>query len=146
MVERIYKVAYGDATAGSTFGGAHQLAVPIVRFKEFLRDTQAIGLGVVVLQPGWETVLENNKQAFASEFAQRSRFTTALPTTMTPSQFVDKLNQNAGNVLAASDRAIAIACLAAPRTLAIQRRAPKRCDRSPRVRTFTTLNSIARSC
>ena len=28
---------------------------------------------------------------------------------MTPSQFVDKLNQNAGNVLAASDRAIAIA-------------------------------------
>ena len=109
LVERIYKVAYGDATAGSTFGGAHQLAVPIVRFKEFLSDTQAIGLGVVVLQPGWETVLENNKQAFASEFAQRSRFTTALPTTMTPSQFVDKLNQNAGNVLAASDRAIAIA-------------------------------------
>ncbi|PYS26197.1 MAG: hypothetical protein DMF75_22535 [Acidobacteria bacterium] len=109
LVERIYKVAYGDATAGSTFGGAHQLPVPIVRFKEFLRDTQQIGLGVVVLQPGWEQVLENNKQAFAADFAQRSRFTTALPTTMTPAQFVDKLNQNAGNVLSASDRATAIA-------------------------------------
>src|SRR5437763_7322349 len=109
LVERMYKVAYGDATAGSTFGEAHQLPVPIVRFKEFLRDTQAIGLGVVVLQPGWETVLENIKQAFASEFAQRSRFTTALPTTMTPAQFVDKLNQNAGNVLSASDRTAAIA-------------------------------------
>jgi hypothetical protein len=108
LVERIYKVAYGDAMAGSTFGGAHQLPVPIVRFKEFLWDTQEIGLGVVVNQTGWETVLENNKQAFASEFAQRSRFTTALPTTLTPAQFVDKLNQNAGNVLSASDRTTAI--------------------------------------
>ena len=109
LVERMYKVAYGDATSTSTFGGAHQLAVPIVRFKEFLRDTQQIGLGVVVGQTGWETVLENNKQAFASEFVQRSRLKTALPTTMTPAQFVDKLNQNAGNVLSAGDRAIAIA-------------------------------------
>src|SRR5205807_3391378 len=108
LVERMYKVAYGDASGASTFGGAHQLAVPIVRFKEFLRDTQQIGLGVIVNQPGWETVLENNKQAFAADFGQRSRFTTALPTTMTPAQFVDKLNQNAGNVLSASDRATAI--------------------------------------
>src|SRR2546421_1467710 len=109
LVERIYKVAYGDATVGSTFGGAHQLPAPIVRCKEFLRDTQEIGLGVVVNQTGWETVLENNKQGFAADFVQRSRFTTALPTTMTPAQFVDKLNQNAGNVLSASDGATAIA-------------------------------------
>ena len=109
LVERMYKVAYGDATVGSTFGGAHQLPAPIVRCKEFLRDTQEIGLGVVVNQTGWETVLENNKQAFAADFVQRSRFTTALPTTMTPAQFVDKLNQNAGNVLSASDGATAIA-------------------------------------
>jgi hypothetical protein len=104
----MYKVAYGDATAASTFGGAHQLPAPIVRFKEFLRDTQQIGLGVIVNQTGWETVLENNKQAFAADFVQRSRFTTALPATMTPAQFVDQLNQNAGNVLSASDRTTAI--------------------------------------
>ena len=109
LVERMYKVAYGDAAVGSTFGGAHQLPAPIVRCKEFLRDTQEIGLGVVVNQTGWETVLENNKQGFAADFVQRSRFTTALPTTMTPAQFVDKLNQNAGNVLSASDGATAIA-------------------------------------
>ena len=109
LVERLYKTAYGDASATSTFGGIHQLAVPIIRFNEFLRDTQEIGLGVVVNQTGWETVLENNKQAFAADFVQRSRFTTALPTTMTPAQFVDKLNQNAGNVLSASDGATAIA-------------------------------------
>src|SRR2546426_9012548 len=109
LVERIYKVAYSDASGASTFGGTHQLPVPIVRFNEFLPDTQQIGQGVVVGQTGWETVLENNKQAFTSEFVQRSRFTTALPTTMTPAQFVDKLNQNAGNVLSASDGATAIA-------------------------------------
>src|SRR6202011_25253 len=52
--------------------------------------------------------LENNKQSFASEFVQRSRFTTALPTTLTPAQFVDNLNQKAGSVLSASERTTAI--------------------------------------
>lgn len=104
LVERMYKTAYGDATGTSTIGGAHQLPVPIVRYREFLVDTQQISQGVIVGQSGWETVLENNKQAFAANFVQRSRFTTALPTSMTPDQFVDKLNQNAGNVLSASER------------------------------------------
>jgi hypothetical protein len=84
--------------------------VPVVRFNEFLTDTQRVGQGVVVLQAGWEQALENNKQAYALEFVQRSRFTAAdaFPTTMTPSEFVDKLSQNAGNVLSASERAAAI--------------------------------------
>ena len=43
LVERIYKVAYGDASGASTFNGSHQLAVPIIRFGEFLPDTQEIG-------------------------------------------------------------------------------------------------------
>ncbi len=63
---------------------------------------------MVVGQTGWETVLENNKQAFTSEFVQRSRFTTALPTTLTPAQFVDNLNQNAANVLSPNERTTAI--------------------------------------
>ena len=104
----MYKVAYGDATAASTFGGAHQLPAPIVRLKEFLRDTQQIGLGVIVNQTGWETVLENNKQAFAADFVQRSRFTTAFATTLTPAQFVDALFTNAGVTPSASDRQTAI--------------------------------------
>src|SRR5438552_487991 len=109
LVERIYKTAYGNGSGNSTFGGTHQLAVPIVRFNEFLPDTQQIGIGVVVGATGWETVLENNKQAFTNDFVQRSRFTTAFPTTMSPAQFVDKLNTNAGNVLLSSERAAAIA-------------------------------------
>ncbi|HYW72638.1 MAG TPA: Calx-beta domain-containing protein [Pyrinomonadaceae bacterium] len=99
LVERMYKVAYGDGVGTSRLGGSHQLAVPIVRFNEFLQDTQRIGRGVVVLQTGWEAALEANKQAYALEFVQTARFTNAFPTTMTPADFVDKLNQNAGNVL-----------------------------------------------
>ena len=109
LVERLYKSAYGDATGTSTLNGTHQLPVPIIRFSEFLMDTQQIGQGVVVGAPGWEQQLENNKQAFTAAFVQRSRFTNALPTTLTPTQFVDQLNANAGNVLSPTERAAAIA-------------------------------------
>jgi TolB protein len=104
LVERVYKAAYGDATGTSTFGGTHQIPVPIIRLNEFLPDTQEIGNGVIVNQPGWEQVLENNKQAFLTEFVQRNRFTTAYPQSMTAGQFVDKLNDNAGNVLSVAER------------------------------------------
>jgi uncharacterized delta-60 repeat protein len=108
LVERIYKASYGDAIGASTFPSAHQLSVPIVRLNEFLPDTQEIGRGVIVNQTGWETALENNKQAFTLEFVQRSRFTAAFPTSMTPSGFVDKLFLNAGVTPSASDRTAAI--------------------------------------
>src|ERR1700752_1990407 len=104
LVERLYKTAYGDTSGSSTFGGAHQLAVPIVRLNEFLSDTQQIGFGVVVGQTGWEQVLENNKVAFTDEFVQRSRFTSAFASSLTSAQFVDQLNLNAGNPLSQSER------------------------------------------
>src|SRR5207237_2295873 len=83
-------------TGTSTFGGTHQLPVPVVRFNEFLPDTQQIGQGVVVNVGNWQQQLENNKQAFALDFVQRSRFTTAFQTSLTPAQFVDLLFFNAG--------------------------------------------------
>ena len=104
LVERIYKTAYGDAIGSSTFPSAHQLAVPIVRLNEFLPDTQEIGQGVVVGQGNWQQQLEDNKNAFTSEFVQRSRFTTAFPTSMTPAQFVDALNANSGGALSTAER------------------------------------------
>lgn len=109
LVERMYKTAYGDATGNSTIGGAHQLAVPIVRFDEFLKDTQRIGRGVVVLQPGWEQQLETNKQVYAGEFVQTARFASAYPTPMTPTQFVQTLFQNAGLATTDADSAAAVA-------------------------------------
>ena len=94
LVERLYKTAFGNLP---------NAPVP-VRFSEFLPDTQEIGHGVVVGQTGWEIALENNKQAFAAEFVNRSRFTSAFPSSMTAAQFVDALNTNAGNALSQIDR------------------------------------------
>lgn len=104
LIERIYKAAYGDAIEQTTGGGTHDIAVPIVRPGEFLLDTQEIRQNVVVGQTGWETVLENNKRTFVDFFTQRDRFKSAFPTSMTAMQFVDKVNENAGNVLSASER------------------------------------------
>ena len=103
LVERIYKAAYGDATSTSTFPSNHQLSVPSARLNEFLSDTQEIGQGVVVGQGDWRQQIENHKLAFASEFVARSRFTGAYPSSMTATQFVDKLNINAGNPLSQSE-------------------------------------------
>jgi subtilisin family serine protease len=95
LVERIYKASYGDGTGASGTGGPHNLTVPIIRLNEFVPDTQRIGQGVIVNQGNWQAQLEANKQAFTAEFVQRSRFLTAFPLTMTPGEYVDKLNDNA---------------------------------------------------
>jgi hypothetical protein len=108
LVERMYKAAYGSATGTSTIGGAHQLAVPIVRLDDFLLDGELISDGLIVGQTGWETVLENNKQSFAAEFVQRPRFKTAFAASMTPAQFVDGLFANAAVTPSPSDRQTAI--------------------------------------
>jgi hypothetical protein len=109
LVERTYKTAFGDASGSSTNGGApHQLAVPVVRFNELSLDVQQVGQDVVVGQSGWQAMLENNKQNFTSQFVQRSRFASAYPTSMSPSQFVDQLDQNSGRFLSSSERATAI--------------------------------------
>jgi hypothetical protein len=94
LVYRMYKAAYGNMSGGP---------VPI-KFDEFLPDTRAIGQGVIVNQPGWEQLLENNKQVFTSDFAQRTRFTDAFPMLMSTADFVDKLNANADSPLSQSER------------------------------------------
>ncbi|CAN5656757.1 hypothetical protein BH20ACI3_BH20ACI3_14800 [soil metagenome] len=104
LVERLYKAAYGSAQRTSTLGGTHQLSVPMVRLKEFLPDTQQIGRGVIIGQPGADQLLENNKQALIAEFVLRSRFTTAYPISMPLAQFVDTLNANAGGPLSQGER------------------------------------------
>jgi len=108
LVERLYKVAYGDFLGTSTLGGNHTLFVPIVRLNEFLSDTQAMGKGVVIGAPGADQLLESNKQAVIADFVQRSRFTTQYPAGMTSAAFVNALNANASNggtqVLSPSER------------------------------------------
>ncbi|HEY0431539.1 MAG TPA: NF038122 family metalloprotease, partial [Pyrinomonadaceae bacterium] len=103
LVERLYKVAYGDGVGTSTLNGTHQLAVPIVRLNEFLPDTQQIGRGVVIGQPGAEQLLESNKQALIAEFVQRSRFLTKYPLAMSPGAFVNELAANTGSGIVSPD-------------------------------------------
>jgi hypothetical protein len=90
LVYRFYKSAYGNISG----------AVPVpLRLNEFLPDTQRIGQGVVVNVGNWQQQLDDNKTAFAEAFVQRPRFLAAYPLTLTPTQFVEGLNAQAGGVL-----------------------------------------------
>ncbi|HEX7313823.1 MAG TPA: SBBP repeat-containing protein [Pyrinomonadaceae bacterium] len=72
--------------------------------KTFLKDTQQIGLGVVVGATDWEKTLEANKRAYMNAFVQRADFLTAYPLSMTAEQFVDALNANTGGALTQGER------------------------------------------
>ena len=104
LAERMYKVAYGDASGASTLGGNHNFSVPIIRRSEFLPDTLELSNGVIIGQPGATLLLEANKVAFANDFVSRARFTTAYPGSMSNATFVDTLNTNSGNALDSGQR------------------------------------------
>jgi hypothetical protein len=108
LVERMFKSAYGDVNGTSTLGGAHTVSVPVVRLLEFLYDTQEIGNGVIIGQPGADLLLESNKQAVILDFVKRARFTTAFPTSLTPAAFVDGLFANTGVAPTTIDRTAAM--------------------------------------
>jgi glucose/arabinose dehydrogenase len=74
------------------------------RFREFLRDTQTIGRGVVVGRGDWQQQLEANQRAFIAEFVTRPEFVAEFPLDMTPAAFIDKLNANAGLSLSQAER------------------------------------------
>jgi hypothetical protein len=116
LAYRTYKVAYGDTTSPNV-----AVAVPIIRLQEFLHDAQRLGQGVQVGIGDWQAQLEANKNAYTREFVTRQRFVTAYPLTMTAVQFVDQLNQNAGNVLSPGERDQLIAELSAAADVTIGR-------------------------
>jgi hypothetical protein len=73
------------------------------RYELFLPDVQEIGHGVVVLAPGWEQLLESNKQAFANDWVTRPEF-RAIYDSKSNANYVDILFANAGVVPNADDR------------------------------------------
>jgi hypothetical protein len=78
------------------------------RSLEFLRDTQAVGRGVVVGATGWEAQLEANKVAYASEFVNRPEFAALYGSGQTPAEFVDALYAHAAITPSAAERQAAI--------------------------------------
>jgi hypothetical protein len=98
LVYRMYKTGHGNLS---------NAPVP-VRYGEFLADTQQIGQGVVIGQPGADQKLDANKLAFALGFVLRLRFTLDHPTSQTPGQFVDALYGNAGVTPSVSERSAAV--------------------------------------
>jgi hypothetical protein len=105
LAYRTYKAAYGDASGQAMVQGAPvQIPVPIIRLQEFLADSHAIGEDVVCCSTQAQQQLEANKVAYFIAFVARQRFLNDYPLTMTPAEFVDKLNLKAGNVLSTSER------------------------------------------
>ena len=82
--EGIPLARYGQASFGK-----------LPRFREFLRDSQEIGRGVVIGQPGADQQLEKNKQDFTAAWVARPEFVVAFGA-MSEAQFVDALFTNAG--------------------------------------------------
>jgi len=99
LVYRTYKTAYGDAASPNVAG-----TVPIVKLNEFLTDSHQLGENVIVGTQGWEQQLETNTVAYMRQFVNEPRFLNAFPLNMTPAEFVDKLNTNAGGVLTQLER------------------------------------------
>ncbi len=104
LVFRFYKETFTDSV-GRPRG--------MPRYREFLRDTQEIGRGVVVGMGDWQTQLETNKQNFAQRWVQSSEFVAEFPGTMTAAQFVDKLFLNSEVTPTTDERNAAIAAFGA---------------------------------
>ena len=79
---------------------AHRSSDPVIlRYREFLHDTQEIGSGVVVGTEGWEQKRNANTDPFVKSFVARRETELFYPVGMTPAEYVDTLNANAGGVL-----------------------------------------------
>ena len=96
----------------AAFGNFTGEPVPVAR-EEMLRDMQVLGAGVVVGAEGWEQKLGQNKETYFTQLASSSRFTTHYPQTLTPGQYVDALNANAGGALSRGERDALVAELSA---------------------------------
>jgi hypothetical protein len=102
FVYRVNKAAYGNLPGAP---------VPI-KMDMFVGETAWVGQGVIVGQPGWEQILESNKQSLLFDpdmgNPMGDNFTSAYPASMTPAAFVDALFANAGVVPSSTDRTAAI--------------------------------------
>jgi hypothetical protein len=97
-VVRMQRVAFGKFSADPALR---------VSYLQFMRDTRQIAAGVVVGQPGYDTLLEQNKQAYATQLVNSSGFLARFPI-MPAAQYVDALIASTGLAVTAAERTAAI--------------------------------------
>jgi hypothetical protein len=78
-----------------------------VTYRELIRDQRQVGEGVVVGQPGYEQILEANKNAYAAQVVVRGDFAARFAQT-TADAYVDALYASAGVQPSASERQEAV--------------------------------------
>ncbi|HJQ31635.1 MAG TPA: FG-GAP-like repeat-containing protein [Pyrinomonadaceae bacterium] len=97
-------------TRKAAFGNLAGTPVPVTR-AEMVADASVIGNGVIVNAVGWEQKLEQNKRAYFDQMVASQRFVGLYPQTLSPEQFVDALNSNAGGALSSAERDALVADL-----------------------------------
>lgn len=80
----------------------------VPRYVELHRDGQKLQQNVIVGQPNWETLLEQNKLGFALDWVARADFIAEYPTTMTRDEYIDKLFLRSGAAPTAQERNLAL--------------------------------------
>ncbi|HKP48277.1 MAG TPA: Calx-beta domain-containing protein [Pyrinomonadaceae bacterium] len=95
------------------FGRKSNEAATRVPYTQFMRDAQQVGRGVIVGQAGYQTVLEQNKQAYAEQVVSSAAFITRYPLALSAAAYVDALFAAAGVVPTTAERNAAIAAFGA---------------------------------
>jgi hypothetical protein len=78
------------------FGKRSDTAASRITYNQFIRDARSLGDGVIVLQPGYEQKLEQNKQTYAEQIVGSAAFISKYPLTLTADQYVTALFASAG--------------------------------------------------
>jgi hypothetical protein len=97
LVERLYRLAF-------------EVSVP---YRSFVKEAREVGEGVVVGEGDWQARLAANRRAYAEEFAARAAFRDEFPESLTPSQYVERLNARASGALSTSEFSALVAGLEA---------------------------------
>jgi len=106
-VVRLQRTAFGKLSTDPTLR---------VSYLQFMRDTRQVGAGVVVGQPGYDTLLEQNKQAYALQIVNSPAFLARFPI-MPAAAYVDAVIASAGATPTAAERTAAINAFGAGGTL-----------------------------
>jgi hypothetical protein len=100
LVIRAHKAAFGNIESNP-------------RYEILLRDQRQLGAGVIVGQPGFEQLLNANKQKYLEAFVSRAEFMAQFPQGQSAENYVDELFANVGATPAQDERDAAISAYGA---------------------------------